>query len=203
MSIKSILGLLTFLILCVSCSQSNEQLLDKAYNFCKQKKYDKAIEIYTKVIKSNYKIQSAYYNRGIAYLETQKYDKAFWDFNRVMGLQTHGGYIITFNQDGPLANEETRTQVPYNDALYQRAQAEYYMDSLKSSFIDFQTLVNSNYEEKSNCMLWQGSIYIRSGKTDKACTYFEKARQSALSDEDKSDADEMIKTYCGEINNNR
>ncbi len=203
MSIKPILGLITFLFFCVSCKQTNEQLLDKAYNLSKQKKYDKAIEVYNKVIKSNSKLQLAYYNRGFAYLATKQYDKALWDFNKVMALQSHGGFIITYNQDSPFADEEARAQVPYNDALYQRAQVKYYMDSLKSSFIDFQTLVDNNYEEKSNCILWQGIIYVRSGITDKACAYFDKAKQAGLTDDDKHEAEEMIKTYCGQTNNNR
>ena len=120
-----------------------------------------------------------------------------------MAFQTHGDFIITYNQDVPFADEEARTQVSFNDALYQRAQVKYFMDSLKSSFTDFQSLVDNNYDEKSNCVLWQGTIYVRSGKTDKACAYFDKAKQIALTDDDRNEAGEMIKTYCGQTNNNR
>lgn len=178
-------------------------MLDKAYNLNKQKKYDNAIDIYNEVINRNSKLQLAYYNRGFAYLQIKKYDKALADFNKVIALQTHGDIIITYNKDMPYADEETRAQVPYDDALYQRAQVKYFMDSLKSSFIDFQTLIDKNYEEKSNCILWQGTIYIRSGKTDKACSYFDNAKQVALTDDDRNEANEMIKTYCGQSNNNR
>ncbi|WP_197428993.1 tetratricopeptide repeat protein [Phnomibacter ginsenosidimutans] len=177
--------------------------MDKALSSSKQKKYDKAIETYTKVINRNNKLQLAYYNRGFDYLATKQYDKALWDFNKVMALQSHGDFIITYNQNSPFADEEARAQIPYNDALYQRAQVKYFMDSLKSSFIDFQTLVDNNYEEKSNCLLWQGTIYVRSGKTEKACTYFDNAKQVALTDDDRNEATEMIKTYCGQTNNNR
>lgn len=177
--------------------------MDKAYNLSKQKKYDKAIEVYNKVIKSNNKLQLAYYNRGFAYLGTKNYDKALWDFNKVMALQTYGSFIMTYDQDSPFADEEAKAQVSYNDALYQRAQVKYFMDSLKSSFIDFQTLVDNSYEEKSNCVLWQGTIYVRNGKIDKACEYFNKAKQFALTDDDRNEADKMLKTYCGQTNNNR
>ncbi|QGW27803.1 tetratricopeptide repeat protein [Phnomibacter ginsenosidimutans] len=203
MSIKPIFSLIIFLLFCTSCKQTNEQLLDKALSSSKQKKYDKAIETYTKVINRNNKLQLAYYNRGFDYLATKQYDKALWDFNKVMALQSHGDFIITYNQNSPFADEEARAQIPYNDALYQRAQVKYFMDSLKSSFIDFQTLVDNNYEEKSNCLLWQGTIYVRSGKTEKACTYFDNAKQVALTDDDRNEATEMIKTYCGQTNNNR
>ena len=203
MSLNQILCLIAFFFVCASCKQTNEQLLDKAYDLSKQKKYDKAIEVYNKVIKNNNKLQLAYYNRGFAYLATKQYDKALWDFNKVMALQSHGDFIITYNQDLPFTDEEARTQVPYNDALYLRAQVKYFMDSLKSSYIDFQTLVDNNYEEKSNCILWQGTIYVRSGKADKACKYFGKAKQAASTDDDKHQADEMIKTYCEQASNNR
>jgi tetratricopeptide (TPR) repeat protein len=203
MSIKLLFSILTCLVLFPSCEETNEQLLDTAYNLIKEKKYDKAIEVYNKVIKSSNKLQLAYYNRGFAYLATKNYDKALWDFNKVMDLQTHGNFIVTYNQNSPFADEEVKAQVPYNDALYQRAQVKYFMDSLKSSFIDFQTLVDNNYEEKSNCVLWQGTIYVRSGKTDRACEYFDKAKQFALTDNDRNEADKMLKIYCGQTNNNR
>jgi len=202
MNHQSTFIILTFIVLFVSCKQTNEQLLDKAYNLSKQKEYEKAIETYTKVIRRNAKIQLAYYNRGFAYLATKKYDRALSDFNKVMALQTHGEFIITYNEDSPIADEETRTQVPYNDALYQRAQVKYFMDSLASSFTDFQKLVDKGYQEKSNCTLWQGTICVRGGKPDKGCEYFGKAKQFALTDDDKKEADEMIKTYCGRANNN-
>jgi tetratricopeptide (TPR) repeat protein len=203
MNFKPIFIFIASLYLLTSCKQTNEQLLDNAYNLDKQKKYDKSIEVYSEVIKRNSKLQLAYYNRGFAYLQTKKYDKALADLDKIIALQTHGDFIITYNKDMPYADEEIRAQVPYNDALYQRAQVKYFMDSLKSSFIDFQTLVDNDYEEKSNCILWQGTIYIRNGKTDKACKYFDNAKQVALSDDDRNEANEMIKTYCGQTNNNR
>ncbi len=203
MNFKQILTIIISLFLVASCKQTNEQLLDKAYDFNKQKKYDKAIETYTEIIKRNSKLQLAYYHRGTVYLATEKYNMALADFNKVMALQTHGDFIVTFNKDMPYAGEETRAQVPYNDALYQRALVNYFMDSLKSSFMDFQTLVDNDYEAKSNCVLWQGTIYVRIGRTDKACEYFDKAKQFALTDDERKEADEMIKTYCEQTNNNR
>src|SRR5690242_19952114 len=101
MSIKIILSFIIFLFGCTSCKQTKEQLLDKGYAFSKQKKYDKAIEVYNEVIKRSGKLQLAYYNRGFAYLAIKQYDRALWDFNKVMSLQTHGDYIITYNQNSP------------------------------------------------------------------------------------------------------
>jgi tetratricopeptide (TPR) repeat protein len=201
MSLKSIFAFLISFFLLVSCRQTTEQLLNKGYNLSKEKKYDEAIKVYTEVIKRNRKLQLAYYNRGLAYNATKQYNKALADFNEVMSLQTSGGYIVTFNKDMPYASDEVRAQVPYQDALYQRAQVKYYMDSLRSSFRDFQALIENNYEEKSNCLLWQGTIYLRNKKSDRACDYFNQAKQIAVSDDDKKQADEMISTYCSQTNN--
>jgi len=205
MNSKPIFIILTAFCLLNSCKQTNEQLFDKGYKLSKQKKYDKAIETYTEIIERNGKLQLAYYNRGFAYSAIKKYNRALDDFNKVMSLQTFGDskIIFTLNQDSPFADEEARAQVPYDDALYERALTKYSMDSLKSSFIDFQTLIDRGYHEKSNCILWQGTICARAGKLDKACDYFAKAKQSALSDDDNKDADEMIKTYCDKKTNNR
>lgn len=202
MSIKPIFSLVILLFLFESCTQTNEQLVHEAIQVSKQKKYDKAIEIYTKVINRNNKLQVAYYNRGLDYLAIKKYNEALADFNKVMSLQKHGDAIITYNTNTPYADEEARAQVPYYDALYQRAQVKYCMDSLKGAFIDFQTLIDNNYEGKSNCILWQGTIYIKSGKIDKACDCFDKAKQFALNEDNRKEADEMIKTYCGIPKNN-
>lgn len=190
----------TFVLICslllTSCKETNDQLLDKGYNLNTQKQYEKAIEVFSEVIKRNKRLQLAYYNRGFAYLELKQYDKALADFNKVMSLQTKGNYIITYNDQLPYASEETKAQVPYNDALYKRAQVKYFMDSLKSSFTDFQRLVDDDYEEKSNCMTWQGVIYVVSGYKETGCEYFFKARQYATNDEDSNNAQELINTYC-------
>ncbi len=196
MVIRNTISILVALFFLSSCKQTNDQLFDKAYNLTKEKKYYKAIEIYNELILRNKKLQLAYYNRGFCYMGTKQYSKALADFDMVMDLQTNGNYIITFNKDMPYASDEVRTQVPYYDALYQRSQAKFYMDSLKSSFLDFQTLIDNNYEEKSNCILWQGTILVAYSKNEKACEYFERAKSLAADEGDIKEADKFIRQYC-------
>jgi len=182
---------LILLVLLFSSCKANENLLEDAYQLSKEKKYSDAIKIYDEVILDNNKIQLAYYSRGICYFNLENYSKALADFNKVMSLQTYGDAIITYNDKLPYSKEEDRTQVSYFDALYQRAQVKFYMDSIKSSFTDFQILIDNNYEMKSNCILWEGTLFIKSGNKTKACEYFEKAKE--LGDDE---ANEMIATYC-------
>jgi len=197
-------SLLVFLILFISsCKETNEQLLDQAFRLSKQNKLQEAIKAYSDIIKKNKKIQLAYYNRGHCYFKLNKYREALWDFNKVMELHMRGNFIFSYNEDSPFADEEARTQVPYNDALYLRAQVKFDMDSLESSFQDFKILVADNYEEKSNCLLWLGTIWFKYGNTQKACEHFQKAKQFALTESDNKEAEKMISTYCQEIYNNR
>jgi tetratricopeptide (TPR) repeat protein len=110
---------------------------------------------------------------------------------------------MTFTKESPFADETDRAQVPYFDALYQRAHIEYAMDSLKKAFKDFQTLVDNDYEFKSNCLIWQGTIYLRIGNNNKACSKFTEAKFAARTEQDMLDVKEMIVEYCDSTDNNR
>ena len=193
---RSVFISLIFFFLITSCKQSNETLLNKANELDKKGKHDQAIDIYTKIIKRDTRLQLAYFNRGLTYLKTKNYDKALADFNKIMSLHPNsGGLIYTPNPNSPFANEVDRMWVPYNDALLEGAIAKYYMDSIKSSFNDFQALIDINYQ-KSNSILWQGMLWIKNGKNDKACETFMTAKQFALTNFDKHNADNMINSYC-------
>ena len=196
MSFKPFLYFVVFSSIFSACAPTNDELFDKAYRLSHKKKYNEAIKIYTEIISRNSQLQLAYYNRGIDYISQKSYKLALADFNRVMSLQTIGEGRIIYNQNVPFADDVVRAQVPYNDALYQRAIVKFYMDSLKSSFIDFQALVSDNDAEKSNCIIWQGTIWVKAGKREKACEYFQKAKQVANTADQKQEADEMIQTYC-------
>jgi tetratricopeptide (TPR) repeat protein len=102
---------------------------------------------------------------------------------------------MTYNQNMPYDNEEVRGQVPYLEALYERAIAKYHMDSIKSSFSDFQVCIDNNYEA-SNCALWQGNLWYKIGKKNKACDGYRKAKELAMEADDIKEADIMIDTYC-------
>lgn len=182
----------------VSCKESNEQLLDKAYLLSKENKYAEAIKVYTEVLNRNKKVQLAYYNRGICYSNIKEYSRAMEDFNRVMSFNSSpNGDIVFVLSDNPVfqgTGEDTK--VSYYDALYQRAQVNFFMDSINDSFKDFQTLINANYQRKCNCLLWQGTIWIKAGNKIKGCEFFNEANTFAVTEDDLNQTKEMIKTYC-------
>jgi tetratricopeptide (TPR) repeat protein len=203
MSIKSTLFLVVSLLLFISCQRTSKQLLKEAISLSKQKKYDKSVEVYTSLINRDSRFQIAYYNRGIAYMNIKKYSLAYSDFNQVMSMQRKGDYIINSNSNSPFANDYDKAQVFYFDALYQRAQSEFHLDSLKKAYIDFQILIDNEYSEKVNCLLWQGTIFLRAGNVERACTIFYNASNMATDESDKVDIEKMLITYCKKGNNNR
>ncbi len=203
MKAKIFFALVAFIMLLSSCKQTNEQLIQEAIELSNKNQYQKAIKIYSTVIKNNKKLQLPYYNRGLCYRHIKDNFKAFNDFNKVLSMQTYGDFIITYNQETPFTNEETQLQVPYNDAFYQRAQVKFYLDSLKSAFDDFDLLVLNNYFKKSNCILWQGTIALKEGDSSQACKYFEKAKMFALTEDEIKEVEEIPEINCSQVNPNR
>jgi len=178
-----------------SCKETNEQLISKGVRLSKEKKYNESIAVFTEVILRNPKLQLPYYNRGFDYMALKKYKNALDDFNKVITLQKRGDFVFIPNPNSPFADEESRASVSYYDALYQRAQVKFYMDSIQSSYVDFKELID-NYYEVSNCYLWQGVLWIKDGKSEKACEYFDKARLYARNEDEVQEADKMTKSYC-------
>lgn len=198
MKIKIILGYLSCFILLSSCKKSTAQLFDEAYSNARKGKYDKAIELYSDLIKRNDKLQSVYYNRGYCYYVKKEYAKALMDFQTLIDLQTLGGgnIIFTLNKDSPFASEEAQYQIPYYDAVYQRAQVYSYLERNDESFKDFKLLTDNNYEEKSNCYLWLGNLVLNKGDTVQACEYFAKSKETANRKDVQEAAEKMIEDCC-------
>jgi tetratricopeptide (TPR) repeat protein len=200
----SILALLFFFIVCnSSCKEKQptvQDLVDKGVDLVNQKKFEEGIALYSKAIKQKPKVQLAYYNRGIAYSEIKEYTKAIADFDKVLQLKSNGVIMID-NDFNPSA--EGQGQVDIGEVFYQRAVVKSYMDSLQSSFNDFERVIQSRYSDSSNCFVWQGVLFGRAGKHEKACEYFEKAKKAAQTTAQQKEAIDMINKYCGGTKNNR
>lgn len=195
MNIKFIIGPVLLVCFFASCKETNEQLINKGVRLSNENRYDEAIAVYTEVIRRNPKLQLPYYNRGIVYTKLEKYNKALDDFNKIMSQKMVGSSVYTPNPNSPFADEEARASVTYYDALYQRALVKYHMDSLQSSYTDFNELIQSYYDV-SNCYLWQGVLWIKAVDQNKACERFDKAMIYARTEEDRQEAERMTKEYC-------
>ena len=183
------------LFLLASCKQTNEQLIQEAVSLANKKNYKEAIDIYTKIITNNNKIELAYFYRGQCYHQMDEYELALKDFNRILSAKPTSGVDITVNPDRPAETEEDRTKVSYHDALFQRAIVSFFMDSVQSSYRDFQTLIDANYK-KVFCIIWQADIWHTTGNDEKACRFLQRARRMATSEDEIKEVEEMTREFC-------
>lgn len=202
MKSKKILGTVGLAFFLFSCKESTEDLISKGVSLADKGKYKKAIKKYTTVITKNNKIQLAYYNRGLCYINTKEYLKALDDFYTLLNLKTlgSGNIIFTLNPEHADVIEEARYQVSYDDGIYGRAQARYFLDSLKSSYEDFQKLIDNNYPEKVFCILFQSDILYESGNDITACQFAQWARKIAQRPDEIADCDSTVREYCEKTN---
>ena len=70
------------LFLLGSCQPTNEELINKAFNLSKEKKYEEAVKVFSDVIKKNERLQLAYYNRRHCYMALKEYKRALFDFEK-------------------------------------------------------------------------------------------------------------------------
>ncbi len=191
------LALLFFLVAfnssCKEKQATVQGLVDKGVDLVNQKKFEEGIALYTKAIKKNSKVQLAYYNRGIAYSEIKEYTKALADIDKVLQLKNKP--VLMINRDFS-RSAEGQGQIDFGDIFYQRAVVKLYMDSLQSSFNDFQNAIANGYSDSSNCLVLQGVLLGRAGKHEKACEYFEKAKKAAQTIPQQKEAIDMINKYC-------
>jgi len=99
--------------------------LNRGVALGKEKKFDPAIDDFSKAITMNPKYTKAYYNRGIAYLEIGKPHQAIKDFNKTIELNAKYNQVyqkrgMAFtdigNQDKALENFRKAVEMDPNDA---------------------------------------------------------------------------------------
>lgn len=173
-----------------SCSPSTDSLYEKAYKLEGKGKYKEAIEVYAQIIKRNPKLEDAFLNRGICYLNDSNYTMAHDQFQRLLNKRTRGNYIYRENNEFFYGSEVAKHEVSTEMLYYHLGIAKYYLDSLSSSYPCFQYAIDHNYDP-ANSMLWQGLIWTRVDSLGKACSLFGKAR--FLGD---PEAKRFIEEYC-------
>ena len=177
-----------------SCKESNEKLTERGVIYIRQGQYSEAIKVFSAIITRNDKLQIPYYNRALCYAELNDLDRALDDLNTVISL--HGAAMEGKSESNTLfSEEEDRAQVSITEALYERGQILYKLDSLDKANKDFTGLISSNYE-KSSCFLWLGLIWIKQGNESKACEMFNQAKHFALTEQEKEEAKRFITDNC-------
>ena len=81
-------------------SRDNVYILYCYGTFCaRMKDYDKAIELLSKALEADPRMSYAYYNRGLAYLETGKVQQAKADLSKAGELGLYGAYSLMKNKN--------------------------------------------------------------------------------------------------------
>ena len=111
----------------------------------------KAIDYWSRAIRSEQNIATAYNNRGLAYYELKQYRKAIQDYDQAIKLDAN--YVAAFNNRG---------NSYYEVADYQQAIADF-NQSLK---------LKPNY---SKAHFNRGLVYFQLDSTDQACNDFQAA----------------------------
>jgi tetratricopeptide (TPR) repeat protein len=177
-------------LLSFGCKQTNDQLNGEGVRLYNQGNDLDAIKYFSRVIEQNNKLQIAFYNRSLCYSDLKRYALALNDLNQIRALQGDGPQLIFSNLGSRFASEENRDQVPVMTVLFERAKVKFFMDSLKSSFIDFRTCLDNQYEINKS-RLWLGTIYIRTGNKAKGCDLYQQAKNFG-----DDEAGNLIKTNC-------
>jgi tetratricopeptide (TPR) repeat protein len=176
MNSKILITISLILILLCSCKQSIKQLFGQGQYYEQRENYKDAIKIYNEIIDRDSNIQLAYFNRGMCFAYLDQNINAIRDFDKVMAMQpVPSGLVMRLNRDLPFLPDEERWKVPYEEALYERAESEYFMDSLKSAFVDFRNALSLGYDPKSKCYRWLGIIYWETGNKEKGCEFLQRA----------------------------
>jgi tetratricopeptide (TPR) repeat protein len=179
-------------IICISCKQSIKEMFVEADSYYKADQYTKAIKIYNGIIKRDSTIQLAYYYRGKCFFYLERDKEALADFNKIILSQpVPNGLTLRMNRNSPFLSDKERYKVYYEEALFERALTEYYMDSLKKAFADFRDCISLDYEPKSECYKYLGIIYMAYSKKTEGCEMLKKARMSG-----NYQVDELIRKYC-------
>ena len=111
----------------------------------------KAVDYWSRTIRSKQNTVEAYNNRGLAYHELRQYDKAIKDFNQAIGLDP--ARVAAYNNRGNSYYEKDEYQLALAD----------FNQSLKRK------------PDYAKAHLNRGLVYYQMDKTDQACSDFQKA----------------------------
>lgn len=136
--------------------------------------YREAIQLYTKALARYPKNEAALYNRALCWYALDSNHKALADLNQLIAAKPVVGFEVKTN---PLWDKgKNRWTVFTTEAVFQRGDVKYHMDSLRSAYQDFQYCIDNGYEV-ARSHLFIGSIYMLNGNKEKGCSYYQKAAE--------------------------
>ena len=173
-----------------SPKQKNEILkqIDKAQQYALKMDFDKALQIYSKVLAKDPKSLPALIGRAELFVLLDKYYEAIGDYNRFIDIDSTNpyayyrralakcktdsiGYALE-DYEKSLALDSTNADILYDWALYNLS-----YDNLLQAINDFKTVLKIN-PEKTDANKYIALAYYRWEQFDNALEYYNKALQS-------------------------
>ena len=194
---KRSIGLVLGLFLLVACGSDKS---DEGDRFYRKGQYEAAIAAYSEYLVLNPTDLKSLYNRGRAYQEVGKDDKAVEDFNRVIKEDP-----LNVNALLSLANDYYHRIHDYENAIFYadkvlkispnamaftlKGQSFQRLGKLNEAMQAYNDAISTN-ETYADAYISRGSLFIYLSQTQRACADFKQA--SALD----ADVESYIKKYC-------
>ena len=83
---------------------------------------------------------------------------------------------LRYNRNSFILPDSLTWKVSFEEALYQRALANYSLDSFELAYQNFTECIRQEYE-KGSSLRWIGIIYLRTDEKEKACGYLKNSMQ--------------------------
>ena len=185
------------LLLLVSCGSDKS---DEGDRFYRKGQYEKAIESYSEYLVLNPTDLKSLYNRGRAYQEVGKDDKAIEDFNRVikedplnvnalLSIANDYYYRIHDYENAIFYSDKVLKISPNAMAFTLRGQSFQRLGKLNEAMRAYNDAISTN-DTYADAYISRGSLFIYLSQTQRACTDFKQAK--ALD----ADVENYISKYC-------
>ncbi len=178
--------LITFISCFIFSQTANvEELYNQAIKIFNNKEYDKAVELFGKVIQLKPDHYKAFYSRGKCFIEKKMFDEAINDFNQAIKINPKYYYAycrrgIVYRQKGDFENainefkKSLDIKADYNDALRELAFVYILMEQFGKASDQLDKILNSKSKD-SYANMYKGYIGYAKKKYKEADEYFSKA----------------------------
>jgi len=168
-------------------AQQPTELLTQGNDAYQKNDYKKAIELYTGAISGSPALVQAYFNRGLAYMQTKQSDKALNDFTKVIELDPKFKDAYLNRSFINIVDHRVKDAIPdltaylaidrlNATAWFNRGQAYQELGKTDSAMADFTTAISIDTTLMS-AYLARGVNYAREGKSELALKDLQKATQ--------------------------
>ncbi|MEM1405785.1 MAG: tetratricopeptide repeat protein [Bacteroidota bacterium] len=190
---------LVVLVFALGCKNENSELGDELFS---KGEYEKAVEAYTEYLRMQPRDVKTIYNRGRAFEELERYDKALEDFRRVikedpLNVNAHLSIASDFyyrlkDYENTIFFSEKTIKLDQNNVLAHtlKGKGHQKLGQLNEAMSSYNDAISVN-KEYADAYLSRGSLRIYLKQKSRACSDFKLAASLGA-----TQAEELVKRYC-------